>query len=52
MKDAHESRNDLDYWLSQPVQNRVAAVTFIIFQSLKQGERMDKTYFKKQKIKA
>ena|SRR2546428_1484440 len=52
MKDADESRNDLDYWLSQPVQKRVAAVTFIIYQSLKQGERMDKTFFKKQKIKA
>lgn len=43
MKDENNEDNDFQYWLSQPVKERAAAVTFIISQSLSKGQRMDKT---------
>ncbi len=43
MKDANDDQHDLAYWLSKPVEERVAAVTYIISQSLTKGQRMDKT---------
>lgn len=43
LKDVNDEQNDLEYWLSRPVKERVAAVTFIITQSLKKGQRLDKT---------
>jgi len=52
LKQAKNSEGDLEYWLSQPASKRVAAVTFIISQSLKKGERMNKKMINKQKIKA
>lgn len=51
MSEAMESTRDLDYWLSQPTEERVAAVTFIISQSLKRGEHMNKTIVNKQLMK-
>lgn len=49
VKEFDEKKQDLEYWLSRPVKERLAAVTFIISQSLKKGQRMDKTivHFKK-----
>jgi len=52
LKEEQELNNDMDYWLLQPVYKRAAAVTFIISQSLKRGERMNKTFVHKQKMKA
>jgi len=43
LKTANDEQNDLEYWLSRPVRERAAAVTFIISQSLKKGQRLDKT---------
>jgi hypothetical protein len=43
LKDANDEQNDLEYWLSRPIKERAAAVTFIISQSLKRGQRLDKT---------
>ena len=43
MKAANDEQYDLEYWLSRPVEERAAAVTFIISQSLSKGQRMDKT---------
>lgn len=43
MKDTNEEQQDMEYWLSRPVKERAAAVTFIISQSLQKGQRMDKT---------
>lgn len=43
LKEANDEQNDLEYWLSRPVKERAAAVTFIISQSLKKGQRLDKT---------
>lgn len=52
MKDANEHNDDLAYWLAQPAAQRVAAVTFIVSQSLSKDERMNKKIVNKQKIKA
>ncbi|MCY1556516.1 hypothetical protein D9M68_932720 [compost metagenome] len=43
MKNADDEQHDLRYWLSRPVKERAAAVTFIISQALAKGQRMDKT---------
>lgn len=43
LKTLDEKKQDLEYWLSRPAKERLAAVTFIVFQSLKKGQRMDKT---------
>ncbi|MET4080174.1 hypothetical protein ABIB40_000114 [Pedobacter sp. UYP30] len=38
---------DLEYWLTKSPKERVAAVTFLVNQILKPGQRMDKTKFNK-----
>ena len=43
LKGLNEKKQDLTYWLSRPPKERLAAVTFIISQSLKKQQRMDKT---------
>ncbi len=50
MKNADDEQYDLEYWLSRPVKERAAAVTFIISQSLAKGQRMDKTKLIRRKI--
>jgi len=52
LKDADDNNNDLAYWLTQPAAKRVAAVTYIVSQSLKNGERLNKGIVNKQKMKA
>ncbi|ATP57149.1 hypothetical protein CPT03_12040 [Pedobacter ginsengisoli] len=52
MKDADDEQHDLEYWLSRPVKERAAAVTSIISQSLKKGQRMDKTKLIKKRMYA
>lgn len=52
LKEANDFANDLDYWLSKPPSDRVAAVTSIISQSLKKGQRMDKGMIVHRKLKA
>lgn len=51
MKGANEEQHDLEYWLSRPVIERAAAVTYIIFQSLTSGQKMDKTKLVKKKMR-
>lgn len=46
-----EKTEDVDYWLKQPAADRIAAVTFIISQSLQKGQKMDKTFVVKRKMK-
>ena len=43
LKAFDEKEQDLEYWLGRPAEERLAAVTFIISQSLIKGQRMDKT---------
>ncbi|MCE7059829.1 hypothetical protein [Dyadobacter sp. CY343] len=37
-----QASDDLAYWLSRPVQERLAAVTFLVNQNLAPSQRMDK----------
>ncbi|MES2828087.1 MAG: hypothetical protein V4687_08030 [Bacteroidota bacterium] len=43
MKDAKDEQYDMEYWLGKSVKERAEALTFIISQSLKKGQRLDKT---------
>jgi hypothetical protein len=43
--------SDLAFWLSKTPQERVAAVTFLSMQQLKEGERMNRTIVNKFKLK-
>jgi len=52
MTDANDEQHDMEYWLSRSVKERAAAITFIISQSLKKGERLDKTKLVKQQMHA
>lgn len=51
MKEANDDVRDWQYWLSQPVIKRAEAVTFLVSQMLKEGERMDKTIVNRIKHK-
>jgi hypothetical protein len=46
-----EKMEDLDYWLSKSPAERIAAVTFLASQSPKVGDRMDRTFVRKRKMK-
>ena len=48
--DIDEEKEDMHYWLSRPVSERIAAVTFLVNQSLEKGTRMDKTVVKKRML--
>ncbi len=52
MKDGADAANDLAFWQTQPVFKRLAAVTSIISQSLKNGERMDKTFVRQKMMRS
>ena len=52
LKTIQEKKEDLEYWLQQPAADRIAAVTFIISQSLQVGQQMDKSFLVKRKMKA
>ena len=43
---------DLSYWLSRPVVERLQAVTLLVSQSLAPGQRLDKTAIAVRKLKA
>lgn len=42
LNEVNEELEDVQYWLSRPVKERIAAITFLISQSLAKDERMDK----------
>lgn len=50
MKEANDEMRDLEYWLSQPVNKRAEAITFLVLQMLEEGQRMDKTCVNRVKI--
>jgi hypothetical protein len=49
MKQAEDQVHDWQYWISQSVVKRAEAVTFLVSQMLKKGQRMDKTIVNKIK---
>ncbi|MCF8449706.1 MAG: hypothetical protein K9G49_07520 [Taibaiella sp.] len=46
-----EAKEDIQYWLTRPAQERLAAVTFLVLQSLADGECIDKTMVSKKRLK-
>ena len=50
LKEIDEELEDMQYWLSRPPAERIAAVTQLISKSLKPGQRMDKTLVVKRKL--
>ncbi|MEO5998019.1 MAG: hypothetical protein ABIN89_14835 [Chitinophagaceae bacterium] len=50
LKNLNQDKEDLTYWLSRTVKERAAAVTSIVSQSLKPGQRLDKTYLIKRSL--
>jgi hypothetical protein len=52
LKSFDEEEEDIRYWLSKTPQERIAAVTFMIGQSIYSGERMNKTVIHKRKREA
>ncbi len=51
LREMNEESEDVQYWLSRPASERIAAVTFLVSQSLAKGDRMDKTTIRKRKLK-
>jgi hypothetical protein len=51
MHEINEGEEDLRYWLSKSPRERLAAVNFIVAQSLTSGQRLDKTMIRKRKMK-
>jgi len=49
MKEIDE-QEDLRYWLSRSPKERIEALTFIVSQYLKPGQRLDKTAVSKRKL--
>ena len=51
LKSLDEKMNDLNYWLGQPLVNRLEAVTFLISQTVDlKTTRMDKTHVVRRKL--
>lgn len=50
MYEHDQAADDLSYWLSKTPLERISAVTFLVNQTLKLGQRMDKTKFKKSVV--
>jgi hypothetical protein len=50
LKDIDEELEDMQYWLSRPARERIAAVTWLISKSLTPGQRMDKTFVTKRPL--
>ncbi len=47
MYEHDQASEDLNYWFTKSPLERLSAVTFLVKQYLKPGQRMDKTKFKK-----
>lgn len=48
LKEANDDERDLAYWLTKTPQERLAALTSLVTESLKPGQRMDKSIFIKR----
>jgi hypothetical protein len=47
MYEHDQEAEDLDYWLSKSPVERVSALTFLVNQMLKPGQKMDRMKFNK-----
>ncbi|WP_411273185.1 hypothetical protein [Daejeonella sp.] len=51
LKEANDHARDVNYWLDKTPVERLAAVTFLVRQSLTKGQIMDKTSIIKRRLK-
>jgi hypothetical protein len=52
LKSFDEKKNDLNYWLTQPLIKRLEALTFLISQTVDlKTTRMDKSHVVRRKLK-
>lgn len=51
LKEADDYEQDVNYWLDKAPVERLAAVTFLVRQSLTKGQRLDKTNLLKRRLK-
>ena len=51
LHEANDYSHDLNYWLSRPVNERLAAVTLLVRQTLTKGQQMDKHKVVKRRLK-
>lgn len=51
LKEANDYQQDLDYWMEKTPAERLFAVTFLVRQSIKKGQAMDKTNIIKRRLK-
>lgn len=51
LNEANDYKQDLNYWMGKTPAERLAAVTFLSRQSIKKGQRMDKTNIVKRRLK-
>ncbi len=52
LKEANDYRQDLNYWMAKTPVERLSAVTFLVRQSIKMDQKMDKTNIIKRKLKS
>jgi hypothetical protein len=52
LNEANDYKQDLNYWMRKTPAERLAAVTFLSRQSIKKGQRMDKTKILKRKLRS
>lgn len=50
LKEIDEEQEDINFWLTKTPIERIAALTKLIRQSLKPGQRMDKTFVVKRQL--
>ena len=50
LEEIDEEQEDINYWFSKSPVERIAAVTGLIRQTLKPGQRMDKTFVTKRQL--
>ncbi|WP_158828775.1 hypothetical protein [Mucilaginibacter lacusdianchii] len=50
LKDLDQEMEDIQYWLSRPPYERMAAVTRLIAMHLQPGQRMDKMFVTRRKL--
>lgn len=52
LKEANDYSQDLNYWMTKTPAERLSAVTFLIRQSIKKDQKMDKSKIIKRKLRS
>lgn len=52
LKEANDYTQDLNYWMYKTPAERLSALTFLVRQSIKKGQKLDKTKILKRKLRS